>query len=97
MHRIEKEIVEIKEYIQQQKVIFKEILTLTEAAIYLDVSTSYLYKLTSQRKITHYKPGSKLIFFKKKELDDWIIKGEVSSIEKLSNMGNKGLKLVKIL
>ncbi len=42
-----------------------------EAAIYLRISKSHLYKLTMGRTIPFYKP-SKVILFKKSELDEWL-------------------------
>jgi excisionase family DNA binding protein len=50
----------------------KEVFSLQEACIYLCISQSYMYKLTSTRKIPHYSPLGKLIYFKKAELDEWI-------------------------
>ena len=38
-------------------------LTLVEAAKFLDLSPSHLYKLTSERKIPHFKPNGKKIYF----------------------------------
>lgn len=50
----------------------KEILSLREACIYMDVSTSFLYKLTSSRRIPHFKPSGKLIYFRRTDLDSWM-------------------------
>ena len=50
----------------------KEILSLNEASEYLSLSKSDLYKKTSRRIIPHFKPG-KHIFFKKKDLDSFIL------------------------
>ena len=47
-------------------------LSFNEAADYLGISHSYLYKLTAQNKIPHYKPQGKLIFFNKIELNEFI-------------------------
>lgn len=47
-------------------------LTLVEAAEYLSMSQSHLYKLTSKNKIKCHKPNGKYIYFFKNELDDWI-------------------------
>ncbi|MBL1121404.1 MAG: DNA-binding protein [Ignavibacteriae bacterium] len=46
--------------------------TLIQAAEYLGLSTSYLYKLTSKNLIPHHKPTGKVIFFSKNELDEWV-------------------------
>jgi len=54
-------------------------LTFNEAAQYLDISKSYLYKLTSGRKIRHWKPTGKRIYFAKHELDAWIFRNPVNT------------------
>ncbi len=46
--------------------------TFNEAAEYLGISKSYLYKLTSGGKIPYYKPFGKKIYFDKVMLDDWV-------------------------
>ena len=47
-------------------------LTLKEAAKFLNLSQSHLYKLTSERKIPHFKPSGKKIYFDKSELIQWL-------------------------
>ena len=47
-------------------------LTLKEAAKFLNLSQSHLYKLTSERKIPHFKPSGKKIYFDKPELIQWL-------------------------
>ena len=47
-------------------------LTLLEAAKFLNLSQSHLYKLTSERKIPHFKPSGKKIYFDKSELVQWL-------------------------
>lgn len=55
----------------------KEMLTTEEAAAYLRVSKSYLYKQTSKKLIPYYKPTGKLCYFKKSDLDAWLMTGRV--------------------
>ena len=50
----------------------KEVLTSDEAARYLGISKSYLYKLTMERKIPHFKPMGKLCYFNRHELEAWL-------------------------
>ena len=51
----------------------KEVLTSDEAARYLGVSKSCLYKWTMSRTIPHYKsPTGKLCFFNRQELERWM-------------------------
>ena len=50
----------------------KEVLTTDEAARYLGVSKSALYKWTMNRQIPHYKsPTGKMCFFNRKEVEKW--------------------------
>ena len=72
MTKTENQLEGIEKHIQEQTVLRKETLKLDEAALYLGVSKSYLYKLTSKRSIPFYRPGNKLIFFFRSDLDAWI-------------------------
>ena len=59
----------------------KNILSLDEAVGYLGVSRSFLYKLTSKGVITHSKPNGKLIYFKRENLDKWMLQNEIKSVD----------------
>lgn len=50
----------------------KEVLSFKEAVEFLDVSKSFLYKLTANSEIIHFKPNGKLIYFKRQDLLNWI-------------------------
>lgn len=43
-----------------------------EAAAYLKISCSYLYRLVWSNRIKGYKPGGKIFYFKKSDLDSYI-------------------------
>ena len=43
----------------------KDILNAKEVCLYLDISQSLLYKLTSSGEIPHFKPRGKMVFFEK--------------------------------
>ena len=51
----------------------KDILTLEEAALYLGISPSSLYKLTSARKIPYSKPNGKRCFFRRADIESWMM------------------------
>ncbi len=63
---------EIKQILLRTNSAQKETLSFNEAVEYLDVSKSFLYKLTSQGKITHYKPNNKLIYFRRDDLNKFL-------------------------
>lgn len=57
----------------------KKVLTTEEAARYLGVSISYLYKLTMQRRIPHSKPLGKKCYFDREELEQWLLNNKVAT------------------
>ena len=71
----------------------KEIMSFNEAVSYLDVSKSFLYKLTSTNKISFSKPNNKLIYFQRVDLDNWMLQNRNESIgvlqENLNNYLNR--------
>jgi excisionase family DNA binding protein len=50
-------------------------LGIEDAADFTGYSVKYLYKLTSQNRITFYKPNGGRIFFKREDLDSFINRG----------------------
>ena len=72
MTKFQNQLEGIEKHIQEQTVLKKETMKLSEAALYLGISKSFLYKLTSKRSIPFYRPGNKLIFFRRIDLDAWI-------------------------
>lgn len=62
----------------------KEVLTLEEVAQYTGLKKSYLYKLTSEKKIPHYKPNGKNCFFRRTELEDWLTTNPVATVADLN-------------
>jgi len=55
----------------------KEVLTFEEAAAYTGLAKSYLYKLTSAKRIPHYKPLGKIVYFNRAELEGWLLSHRV--------------------
>ena len=62
----------------------KEVLTSDEAARYMGVSKSYLYKLTMRRRIPHYKPAGKMCYFNRHELEAWLQGNRVATSEEIA-------------
>lgn len=58
-----------------------EILTAVEAAKFLGIQISYLYKLTSSGVIPYYKPLGKKIFFRTEDLRQLLLKNRIESNE----------------
>lgn len=52
-------------------------LSFPEACRYLNLSASYLYKLTHRKVIPYYKPTGKRVFFDRSQLDAFLRQGRV--------------------
>ena len=76
------EIKQIAEEITRKSVLCaKEVLTCSEAAEYMGVSMSYIYKLTMLRKIPHFKPMGKMCYFNRQELEQWLQTNRVTTTD----------------
>ncbi len=80
MEFIQNEIKELKKLLLENNLNTKEIFSVDDVIVYLQISKSYLYKLTSKRQIPFYTPGGKKIYFKRTEIDQWIYDSKVESI-----------------
>jgi excisionase family DNA binding protein len=60
----------------------KNVLNFSEVKLYTNLSESYLYELTSSGGIPCYKPNGKQLYFKKQEIEDWLLSNKkVTNIE----------------
>ncbi len=72
MDEIIKKLTSIEQRIIEQNLLQKEIINFAEACLYLDLSSSHLYKLTSANAIPCYCPQGKKLYFRRAELDLWL-------------------------
>lgn len=79
---LEKRVAEIEESL----FIHKNVLSFEEASKFLNLSKSYLYKLTSGGLIPHYKPQGKMLYFEKVELEEWLRQNPVRSKQEVKDM-----------
>lgn len=70
----------------------KTVLNLEECSIYTGLAKSYLYKLTSRCKIPHYKPHGKRVFFKRTEIDEWLLRNPVATQEEMEHLADEHLR-----
>lgn len=80
------DLLESNESLQKMQLIaHKEILSFREALLYLDISESTLYKLTSKRQIEFSKPNGGKIYFRKADLDNWILQNQFNGARVLED------------
>ena len=63
----------------------KAVLTAEETAKYMGISKSYLYKLTMNKTIPHYKPMGKLVYFNRIEIEQWLQSNRYATEEEIAN------------
>ena len=83
MNEILKRLEIIEKHVLEQNLILKSVLNFNEAAIFIEVSHSHLYKLTSTGKIPFYKPNGKKIYFNRAELEDWMLRNKNESVSEI--------------
>lgn len=66
----------------------KNVLSFEEACKFINLSKSYLYKLTSTQQIPHYKPQGKMIYFEKDALEAWLRQNPVKTQTQISQEAN---------
>lgn len=73
----------IEKLLETQQAMQKQVLNFNDTCIYLELSQSHLYKLTSTGSIPHYKPNGKKLYFKREELDTWLLRNRSNSIDEI--------------
>ena len=63
----------------------KPILTFDEACLYTGMSKSALYKLTSNKEIPFSKPNGKMIYFKRADVDGWLLSNMSATATELAD------------
>ncbi len=66
----------------------KEVLNLEEAALFLGISKSSLYKMTHNQVIPYFKPNNKMVYFEKSELLKWLRQNPIASQGQISEEAN---------
>jgi excisionase family DNA binding protein len=81
----------IEKMLNEHNLLIKEVLTFNEAATYLQISHSHLYKMTSTGAIPFYKPNGKKLYFNRKELDFWLLRNRQSSNDEIDQQASEYL------
>jgi len=70
------EISELRNQVAGSIHLHKSIFSLLEVAEYCSLGKDYLYQLTSKNLIPHYKPRGKLMYFRRDEIDNWLLQNK---------------------
>ena len=58
----------------------KNVLDMDDVVLLTGLSKGYIYKLTCKKEIPHYKPNGKLIYFDRKEVEEWMKQNRANSV-----------------
>lgn len=59
----------------------KNVLNIDDVAILMGMSKGYVYQLTHDKKIPFYKPTGKQIYFDRSEVEAWMKRNRVNSVD----------------
>ena len=62
----------------------KAVLTVDEAAKYMGISKSTLYKMMMRKQRPHSKPNGKVCYFDRLELEAWLLSNRVATSDEIS-------------
>jgi excisionase family DNA binding protein len=82
--RILKQMTKIGDQLQGLVILKKKVLTIEDASFMTGLAVNTLYKYTAEGIIPCYKPNGKKLYFKRKELEAWMMKNR-SSMSDLSD------------
>lgn len=63
----------------------KNVLTIEDVALLTGLSVSHIYTLTSKQEIPHSKPNGKKVYFKKSEIEDWLLQNRILTKKEIDN------------
>ncbi|NLO71947.1 MAG: helix-turn-helix domain-containing protein [Porphyromonadaceae bacterium] len=59
----------------------KEFLTVEDLAKITRFSKNTIYKLTSKKKITHFKPNGKIVLFRREDVEEFLTRNRVEACD----------------
>ena len=75
----------------------KTVLNLEELSIYIGLSKSTIYKLSSTQNIPFYRPRGKYIYFNKSEIDRWLLRNRVKTVDEIVDIVLSKIKVYNII
>lgn len=85
---LEERLSQLEKAVLTASAVQKEILTFDEACIYMGMARSCLYKLTHTKKIIYHKPNGKMIYFKRVDLDTYMLQNRIATADEIEMQAN---------
>lgn len=78
-----KRIDERQQSIEKMLLSQKNVLNFDEAAAFIGISKSHLYKLTMANSLPFYRPRGKMIYMDRLELENWLLQNRITPADEL--------------
>jgi excisionase family DNA binding protein len=91
IEKLMRRIDQLERMIQDNTLSQRIVLNFNEAVAFLNISSSQLYKMTCKRLIPFYKPNGKIIFFKRAELENWMLSKRRMTVTEIKSTAHKHL------
>jgi hypothetical protein len=88
MDELSKRFDDLEILIKDQSLYRKEALTFSEGCRYCGFMPSYMHKLTGRDAIPYYKPNGKMIYFRRSDLDDWLLRNRNTTGQEMQEEGS---------
>jgi excisionase family DNA binding protein len=89
-----REIRNLKREVKKSNLFRKRYYTMKEASIVAGVSLSFIQKLVASNLIAHSRPNGKLIFIRRRDLEQFLMRNRINSIDEVDTIvANNLLKL----
>lgn len=79
--------------IEKKVGLMKAILDAEEACEYIGTSKAMLYRITSRKEIPYFKPRGKNIYFRKQDLDDWLLRNRTATVGEIMQQSKQASKI----
>jgi excisionase family DNA binding protein len=67
----------------------KNVLTVEDVALLTGMSKSWIYQLTSSHQIPYHKPNNRLIYFDRKEIEEWMLQNRIGTTKEADEAANE--------
>jgi excisionase family DNA binding protein len=78
------------EALEKGNVALKNVFTLDDFCVYTGYSKSWAYKLTSGRKLPYFQPEGKAIYFRREDVEAFLLRNPIKSKNQLETTLKKG-------
>ena len=69
----------------------KNVLTVEDVALLTGMSKSWIYQLTSSHQIPYHKPNNRLIYFDRKEIEEWMLQNRIGTTKEAEMAANSSI------